>query len=413
MKAVVFSLGCKVNSWEGSALMSGLKELGYEVSDRLSSADLYIVNTCAVTAEAEKKSRQAIARVRKFNPDAKVIVCGCASQKDPQSFAEKGVSLVYGAINKDKLLDVLNETGIKFDDSPCYYEKFNALTDVKTRAFVKIQDGCDNFCSYCIIPYLRGRSRSRPISSVLKEFDGITAKEVVLTGINVSNYNYDGVDLAGLIRLLSRFPVRLRLSSLEDNVISEELLAALKDLPDFAQHFHLSLQSGSDKVLKEMNRKYTTETFLRSVKAIRSYFPSAAITTDVIAGYSTETEEDFKQTLDFCKKVGFADIHCFEYSRREGTAGAKLPELKKDVKRRRMNELLSLKKQLKESFISQNIGKIFKVLPEDVEGDYVVGYTGNYIKVYLEGVFDDDFQYVRLTEPYGEGALGEIIKYVK
>lgn len=413
MKAVVFSLGCKVNSWEGSALMSGLKELGYEVSDRLSAADLYIVNTCAVTAEAEKKSRQAIARVRKFNPDAKVIVCGCASQKDPQSFAEKGVSLVYGAINKDKLLDVLNETGIKFDDSPCYYEKFNALTDVKTRAFVKIQDGCDNFCSYCIIPYLRGRSRSRPISSVLKEFDGITAKEVVLTGINVSNYNYDGVDLAGLIRSLSRFPVRLRLSSLEDNVISEELLAALKDLPDFAQHFHLSLQSGSDKVLKEMNRKYTTETFLRSVKAIRSYFPSAAITTDVIAGYSTETEEDFKQTLDFCKKVDFADIHCFEYSRREGTAGAKLPELKKDVKRRRMNELLSLKKQLKESFISRNIGKIFKVLPEDVEGDHVVGYTGNYIKVYLEGVFDDDFQYVRLTEPYGEGALGEIIKYIK
>ena len=413
MKAVVFSLGCKVNSWEGSALMSGLKELGYEVSDRLSAADLYIVNTCAVTAEAEKKSRQAIARVRKFNPDAKVVVCGCASQKDPQSFAEKGVSLVYGAINKDKLLDVLNETGIKFDDSPCYYEKFNALTDVKTRAFVKIQDGCDNFCSYCIIPYLRGRSRSRPISSVLKEFDGITAKEVVLTGINVSNYNYDGVDLAGLIRSLSRFPVRLRLSSLEDNVISEELLAALKDLPDFAQHFHLSLQSGSDKVLKEMNRKYTTETFLRSVKAIRSYFPSAAITTDVIAGYSTETEEDFKQTLDFCKKVDFADIHCFEYSRREGTAGAKLPELKKDVKRRRMNELLSLKKQLKESFISRNIGKIFKVLPEDVEGDHVVGYTGNYIKVYLEGVFDDDFQYVRLTEPYGEGALGEIIKYIK
>ena len=347
MRAVVFTLGCKVNGYESASLITGLKEIGYEVSDKLSYADLYIVNTCAVTAEAEKKSRQAIARVKKFNPAAKIIVTGCASQKSPESFlAKEGVTLVTGAINKDKIIDLLSESGVVMDEGGEYYQRFNACRDLKTRAYVKIQDGCDNFCSYCVIPYLRGRSRSRSVESVLREFDALSAKEVVLTGINISKYSYNGCDLKDLVKELSVYPVRLRLGSLEDVIVDEDLLSALKALPDFAEHFHLSLQSGSDKVLKEMNRKYDTAKFFDSVNLIRKYFPSAAITTDVIAGYSTETDEDFEKTMDFCRKVAFADIHCFEYSRREGTVGFGLPELDKKIKKERLDRLIGLKKEL-------------------------------------------------------------------
>ena len=409
MKAVVFTLGCKVNSYESSSIMRGLCELGYEVSDKLSYADLYIVNTCAVTAEAEKKSRQAIARVKKFNKDAKIIVCGCASQKSPESFIEKeGVSLVTGAMNKDKILDILFEKGIKIDDGSDYYEKFTAIEGFKTRSFVKIQDGCDNFCSYCIIPYLRGRSRSRPIESIERELDSLSAKEVVLTGINISKYSFDGKTLNDLVSRLKKYPFRIRLGSIEDVIIDRELLSALASLPDFAEHFHLSLQSGSDKVLKEMNRKYTTEKFLDSVALIREYFPSAAITTDVIAGYSTETDEDFAKTLDFCEKVRFADIHCFEYSKRDGTAGAKFKELPAAVKKDRLNRLLELKKRLKSEYIDSFIGKELSFLPEDTEDGYTVGYTGNYIKIYVDKKVEGDFYKVRLKERFGDGCLAEL-----
>ena len=410
MKAVVFTLGCKVNSYESSSLMRGLDELGYEVSDKLSYADLYIVNTCAVTAEAEKKSRQAIARVKKYNPAAKIIVTGCASQKDPKVFSEKeGVTLVTGAINKDKIIDLLFESGIKIDESKDYYQKFNAIEGLKTRAYIKIQDGCDNFCSYCIIPYLRGRSRSRSIDSILKELNALSAKEVVLTGINISKYDHEGSTLKDLISKLKDYPVRIRLGSIEDNIVDEPLLVELSKLPDFAEHFHLSLQSGSDKVLKEMNRKYTTERFLQSVELIRKYFKNAAITTDVIAGYSTETEEDFEKTIEFCKKVGFADIHCFEYSKREGTVGARLKELPHSVKKDRLNRLLALKKELREKYLDSFIGKELSFLPEDEEDGYTVGYTGNYVKVYVKGDLGEDFAKVRLKEKYGDGCIAEII----
>ena len=409
MKAVVFTLGCKVNGYESASLVTGLKELGYEVSDRLSFADLYIVNTCAVTAEAEKKSRQAIARVRKFNPAAKIIVTGCASQKSPESFLEKeGVTLVTGAINKDKIIDMLFDSGVKMDDGGEYYQRFNACQGLKTRAYVKIQDGCDNFCSYCVIPYLRGRSRSRSVGSILDELNSVSAKEVVLTGINLSKYSYQGTDLAALIEKLSDYPFRVRLGSLEDVVIDERLLTALKNLPDFAEHFHLSLQSGSDKVLREMNREYDCAAFLSSVELIKKYFPSAAITTDVIAGYSTETDEDFQKTCDFLKTVGFADIHCFEYSRREGTVGYSLRELPSAVKRERLEKLISLKRSLKAEYIGKFIGKTLTFLPEDTEDGFTVGYTGNYIKIYVKENCGEDFTKVRLSRLYGDGALADI-----
>ena len=411
MKAVVFTLGCKVNGYESSSIMSGLKELGFDVGGKLSPADLYVINTCAVTKEAEKKSRQAIARVRKFSPDAKIIVTGCASQKNPESFLGKdGVYLVTGAINKDKIIDIIDSDGIVIDDSDEYYRKYYPVGGEKTRYYLKVQDGCNIFCSYCIIPYLRGRSRSRSIEDVLLELDRVTAAEVVLTGINLSAYFYEGKRLTDLLSAMKDYPFRIRLGSLEDNVVTPELINALKGLKDFAPHFHLSLQSGSDKVLKEMNRHYTTDVFEKSVNLIRENFADAAITTDVIAGYATETDEDFEKTYEFCKKIGFADIHCFEYSPREGTVGYKLPQLKPEVKKARLDRLISLKQRLKNAFAERFIGKVLSFVPEENKNGCIEGYTGNYLRVYAEGdVKFDGVKNVLLTERFKDGLKGKII----
>ena len=409
-KAVVFTLGCKVNSCESASLMTGLKTLGYTVSDELSYADLYVINTCAVTAEAEKKSRQTVARVKKFNPNAQIIVTGCASQKAPQDFLKKqGVTLVTGTNSKDKIIGAINERGNIVWEEKDYYEEFMPENPDKTRAYIKVQDGCNNFCSYCIIPYLRGRSRSRNVEKIVEEIERLSPVEAVVTGINLSAYNYQGIGLKGLIDRLSAVNCRIRLGSLEVGVINEEFLTALKNLKDFAPHFHLSLQSGSNAVLKSMNRKYTREEYLEKCLLIKKHFPSAAITTDVIVGYSTESEKDFKDSLDLCKAVGFADVHCFPYSKREGTVGAKLKELPPSVKDERMGEILALKKQLKDSFIQQNLGKEFWVIPEDCQGNFTVGYTENYVKTYLLGKVEDKKVKVVLKEPFEDGALADIL----
>lgn len=409
MKAVVFTLGCKVNSCESSSLINGLNSLGYETSDELGYADVFIINTCAVTAEAEKKSRQAIARARKFNPDCKIIVTGCASEKDPRAFSEKdNVTLVTGAKAKDKILSMLSERGEKISDCTEYYEEYLPAKTNRTRAFIKVQDGCDNFCSYCIIPYLRGRSRTRKKENVLREIEYLSPAEAVITGINLSAYDKGDEGLTGLMEFLSEVECRIRLGSLEVNVITTDLLAALNNLKDFAQHFHLSLQSGSDKVLKDMNRHYTRDEFLKKCELIRRYFPLAAITTDIIVGYSTETEEDFADSLDLAEKANFADIHCFPYSRREGTAGAKLKELPPEVKKEREERMLALKNKLKSAFIERNIGLTAEFIPEDKEEGYTVGYTGNYIKCYVKGKTPRGKIKVKLVAPFKNGALAEI-----
>lgn len=408
-KAVVFTLGCKVNSRESASLMSGLAQKGYEVSEKLERADLYVINTCAVTAEAEKKSRQAVARMRKFNPLAPVYVCGCASQRDPDAFAQKGVKVVTGAKSKDKLIDLLEEDGVFIEQSDDYYEKYMPAKTSRTREYVKIQDGCDNFCSYCIIPYLRGRSRSRKIESVISEIKSLEAAEVVITGINVSAYNDDGKDLSDLISALTGFSCRIRFGSVEAGIIDERFLKATKSLKDFAPHFHLSLQSGSDRVLKTMNRRYTTAEYYEKVRLIREFYPDAAITTDVIVGYSTETEKDFDDCLEFCEKVGFSDIHCFPYSVRQGTAGARLKRLPDDVKKDRLNRMLALKHKLKSNYINAHIGKELKLIVEEEENGYFVGYTENYIRVYLT-VPASGCVKVLLTEPFEDGALAKLVK---
>ncbi len=409
MKAVVFTLGCKVNSCESNSLIKGLEDLGYVVSDELEFADLYVINTCAVTKEAEKKSRQAIARVKKQNPSAKIIVTGCASEKCPESFSSKnGVDVVTGTSSKEKILELIEKKGEYIFPPETEYHELPLSKTVKTRAFVKIQDGCNNFCSYCIIPYLRGRSRSRSMESIKNEILTLNAYETVLTAINLSAYNYDGKDLTDLINCLSSVDTRIRFGSLEENVISEDLMIALKNLKDFAPHFHLSLQSGSDNTLKAMNRKYTTKEYREGVNLIRKYFPNAGITTDVIVGYPTETESDFIASYNFVKEMEFSDVHAFCFSPREGTVAYNLKDLDGNVKKQRLNKLLELKEQLKSRFLSKNLQTFQDVVIEEYVDGYSSGYTGNYIKVYIKGFVENGKYKVYLTKEYNGGLLAEI-----
>ena len=412
MKAVVFTLGCKVNECESDSLLRGLSDLGYEVSDKLEFADLYIVNTCAVTAEAEKKSRQTVSRINAINPNARIIFTGCATQNNPDAFKDKtNVTVVTGSFNKSKILDFLNSEGVYISDCPDAFEELPPVKTLRTRGFIKVEDGCNNFCSYCLIPYLRGRERSRSPESVLKEIEECKYKETVINGINLSAYNYNGLDLAGLLGLLKTADTRIRLGSLEVGVITDEFLTAAKGLKNFAPHFHLSLQSGSDEVLKKMNRKYTTDEFLSAVKKIRKYFLNAGITTDVIAGFPTETEENFIETLDFIDKVKFSDIHAFPYSPRKGTAAYKLKDLPKPLKKERLERLLIKKKQLKSAFIKENVGKTLEFLPEDIKDGIAEGYSENYIRLYVKDVnADEDIVKVKLTGEYGDGATARPIK---
>lgn len=407
MKAVIFTLGCKVNSRESAEIAGGFAARGYEVSDEPAYADVYVINTCAVTAEAERKSRQAIARLKKFNPQAKVIVCGCASQNAPQSFTEKGAFAVVGARDKDKIFDLLDEGGVDIGASDKYSERYFPLKSGRTREYVKIQDGCNNFCSYCIIPYLRGRSVSRDKKMIKEEIIRLSPVEAVITGINVSDYSFEGDDLASLTEYLADLDCRIRFGSLEACVIDERFLLATKKLKDFAPHFHLSLQSGSDLVLKSMNRHYTCAEYQEKVNLIRSFYPDAAITTDVIVGYSTETEEEFEKSYAFCKNIKFADIHCFPYSVRKGTVGAKLKPIDDAVKKARLDKMLALKQDLKREYLHANLGKTFEFVAEETVDGYCVGYTENYIRVYLNVKGIGEKFKVKLVGEHGDGALAE------
>lgn len=409
MKAVVFTLGCKVNSYESQALLRGFLLRGYEVGEELCFADVYVINTCAVTKEAEKKSRQAVARVKKQNPNAKIIVVGCASQNSPDSFSGKdGVCLVCGTSYKDKIFDYLDGNSVKDDKIEKSYHELPLPKTDKIRAYVKVQDGCNNFCSYCIIPYLRGRSRSRNPENVKNEIISLNTLETVLTAINLSAYDYNGVKLDGLISTLKDVNTRIRLGSLEENVITDSLLENLKKLKDFAPHFHLSLQSGCDKTLKDMRRRYTCSEFMKGVNLIRKYFENASITTDVIVGYPTETDEDFINSYNFIKSVGFSDIHAFPYSQREGTLSSKLKDLPSIIKNERLSRMLELKKELKSSFISKNIETFQDVIVEEYDGKYSLGYTANYIKVYIPKKLSVGKYRVKLIKEFESGALANI-----
>ncbi len=414
MKIAVLTLGCKVNKYESDALIFELKERGFEATDKLEEADAYIINTCAVTNEAEKKSRQMIERAKKFNANAKIFVMGCASQNKPLQFEERGVNFVVGTASKKKLLDDLESLGKKLYDLPASYEDDLFSAQSKTRAYIKIQDGCDHFCTYCIIPYLRGRSRSRSIDSVVAEVGKLPedVKEVVLVGIDVSDFKVDGQKALGmLLQRLDVFGKRLRLSSMEDNLIDEEFLKYLSSLKNFCPHFHLSLQSGCDNVLKKMNRHYTTAQFEQSVNLIRKHFPLAGITTDVIVGFPTETDEDFEKTYEFVERVKFSQLHIFPYSKRDGTVASKLyKDLPGTIKNERLKKLEKLGKKLKNDFIAKN--KTGKVLVEEKTGNFFEGYSENYIKCFIkaDNLKVGEVVKVDFVESFKDGVLCQVDK---
>lgn len=403
MRAVVFTLGCKVNEVESASVMAELDRRGWETSDELSYADVYVLNTCAVTKEAERKSRQLVARALKFNPSARVYVCGCASEKDEGQFEKPNVRFIGGARDKEKVISAIAKDFGGEDCVALGYPK-----SVKTRAFIKIEDGCNNFCSYCVIPYLRGRVKSRSIEDITGEIAACTAPEIVLTGINISAFNGCEEGLTGLIEAISFTDKRVRLGSLECNVIDEGFLSALKNLKDFAPQFHLSLQSGSNAVLRAMNRRYTREEYLEKCALIYDYFPNGAITTDIIAGFCGETEEDFKQSLSIIEEAGFARVHAFAFSPREGTMAFNMPDVPKDIKSERLHRLLNAGATAADKYIKKQLGREYAVINEDFDGEYTCGYTENYIKVYVAGEHGGKIK-VKLLHAFRDGVLAQII----
>ncbi len=417
------TLGCKVNKYESDALRYNLELKGYQTTDQLERADIYVINTCAVTKEAEKKSRQMIARCRKFNANAKIFVCGCASQNNISQFKDKGICCISGSAGKIKIANYIdqilndqnvNDNLVKMDDLPTRYEDDLLAKQTRIRAYIKIQDGCNNFCSYCIIPYLRGRSRSRPIFSIINEVSALSddVKEIVLTGINVTDYKIDGKDgLLTLLQELDTFGKRIRLSSIEKSIMSEEFVRGLANLSNFCPHFHLSVQSGCDKTLQDMNRHYTTSEFYKTVLLLRKYFPRAGITTDVIVGFPTESEEDFLQTYNFIQKCQFANLHVFQYSNREGTVASKLyKDISPAIKHERSEKLLTLSNELHQDFIKAN--RFGKVLVEEKVDDYFVGFSENYIKCYIQSKenLEGKIVKVKIGKPFRDAAKAKLIK---
>lgn len=412
MKICVFTLGCKVNFYESDSLINELNKLGYETTNKLEYADIYILNTCCVTNEGERKSRQLISRCKNFNENAKILVCGCASQKNPEQFKEKNVNVIIGNANKAEIIDKINEENYKqLSELPlCYVDNLHSASQ-RVRAYLKVQDGCNNFCSYCIIPYVRGRSRSRDLKSVLLEAQDLSKNcaEIVLTGINLSDYK---PSLIELIENLKDVPSRLRLGSLEVNVITDDFMQRLVKIKNFCPQFHLSLQSGSNSVLKKMNRHYTKEEYLEKIDLIRKYYPYASITTDLIVGFPTETDECFLESLQTVKKAEFFMVHCFPYSKREGTVASKMPQVLNKVKKERLKQVENVASnlhdkfilKLKENNVEQNLLIEEKVTIDGVE--YYVGHTEYFVKCYLKNnnkFKENDIVKVKILEKFNDG----------
>lgn len=409
MKVKLTTLGCKLNKYESDCMANLLLKAGYEITHD-DFADIYIVNTCAVTQESEKKSRQYIAKCNKINPNCKIIICGCASQNNPDQFKDKkNVFSIIGNEGKENIVDLIKKSTCEVYEFPTAYNDLGDPYITTTRAYIKIQDGCNRFCTYCLIPYLRGRSRSRAIAECVEEATKLShiSKEIVVTGIDMSDFK---PSLGELFNNLQDVDVRIRIGSLEESVVTEELLQSLQKLPKFCPHFHLSLQSGSDSVLKRMNRHYSTAQYLEKVELIRKYFPLANITTDIIVGFAEETEDEFKATCDFVGKVGFGQVHIFPYSRRKGTTADKLykTDLSMSIKKERVDILEKIALTSREKYLNSLLGKSFNVLTEDEEDGFTVGYTENYVKVYLpKSTKKNTIINIKLKEIFKDGVKGE------
>jgi len=390
MKIAFDNLGCKLNQAEAELLIRQFAEAGYKVVSSVDEADVYILNTCTVTQIADSKSRHLLRLAHRRNPEALVVATGCYAQRVPQELAQiEGVGLVVGNEEKQNLPALLQESVCAGGATSLVEDQSADLqAALRTRAFIKIQDGCNSFCSYCIVPLVRGRERSLPVARIVDEVRHRVAggaKEVVLTGTNIGSYNRDGTELVGLVgSILAEADVlRLRLSSLQPQEISTELLELWWD-SRLCRHFHLSLQSGSDGVLRRMKRRYCVDDYQRAVSLIRALVPDAAITTDVIVGFPGETEAEFEESYELCRELRFARTHVFQYSPRSDTEASILPQQVSDsVKKQRSQEMLALARESAKNFRKQFLGKTMPVLWEKQCGEGVwSGFTDNYIKVH-------------------------------
>ena len=404
-KVACYTLGCKVNQYDTEAVLEKFKSAGYEVVDFNEFADVYVVNTCTVTHLSDRKCRQMLRKTKKINPESVLVAMGCYAQIAGEKIKEQvnEIDIIVGTDRRNQIVELVEEflegqeEMINVVSNIMDVREFEEMTishiGEHTRVYVKIQEGCNNYCSYCIIPYTRGRIRSRKEDQVydeVKRLAGLGFKEIILTGIHVLAYGKDLGD-TDLIQLLQRVHdiegiERIRMSSIEPIAINERFIDALSRMPKVCHHFHLSLQSGSDTVLRRMNRKYTTKEYAKSVEDLRALWPDVALTTDIIVGFPGESDEEFEETLEFVKRVQLAQIHIFPFSPREGTPAAKMKQqISPEVKEKREKQLAAVEKVLREAFMKQAIGKEMDVLFEKHHDGYVSGYTSNYLRVQVAG----------------------------
>lgn len=397
MKFNIITLGCKVNSYESNFMKEALVKNGFSFCNLNEKCDILILNTCTVTDTSDKKSLKEVRRLKRENPNAILVVCGCSVQNDKTKYDNLGINILMGNINKSNIVSIIEkylddktpvEYVAKTRDLP--FENMEVDISDHTRAYIKIEDGCDNFCSYCIIPFVRGKKRSKDFSLVLREVQHLANngyKEIVLTGIDTGGYESNGKDLTDLIHEMSKINgiERIRQSSIEITQINEKFINELKNNKKICDHIHIPLQSGSDSILKLMNRKYDLKYFFDKIDMIRSVRPDISITTDVIVGFPGETEEMFLETMETCKKINFSKIHAFPYSERKGTKASmmdgKVPE---SVKHERVKKLLELSDSLEKSYYDKFKGKKLDVLIEEVNEFGSKGHTSNYLMVHTD-----------------------------
>ena len=428
MKVAIYTLGCKVNQYETQAMEQELRARGHEIVPFTGEADAYIVNTCSVTAVSDQKSRQVIHGVQRKHPAAVVAVCGCYAQTHVDDVRKLGVDLIAGTGDRTGFLRLLEETAaekrqIEAIDQPFERRVFEVLPagglEGRTRAMLKVEDGCVNFCTYCIIPYARGRVRSLPIPTAAEQTRQLAAegyREIVVTGIEISSWGQDLKTGETLIDLLEAVcdaapEVRIRLGSLEPRTITEDFCRRAAALPNLCPQFHLSMQSGCDATLKRMNRKYDTARYLESVALLNQYFDRPAVTTDLITGFPEETEEEFRQTLDFLCRCGFAQMHIFPYSIRPGTPAADMRQVPKAVKEERAHRAAAVAAKLHQAYLAACVGAVYPVLFEQPRDGRYFGHAPNYMEVLAEGAdLHNEIRNVKITGTDGESLLGEILE---
>lgn len=421
-KVAIMTLGCKTNQYESEALMDIFYKNRYEIVDFDDFSDIYIINTCTVTHVSDKKSRQMIRRAKKNNPESIVIVMGCYAQISPDEVSQiEGVDIIIGTNARHQILSYIDAYRQNLTSKPYVIiediMKVQQFEDMKlehitthTRAFIKIQEGCNQFCSYCIIPYARGLVRSRPVDSILDEITKLSKSgysEFVLTGIHIGSYGVDlqNVSLIDLLEKIDQISTvkRIRIGSIEPRIITDDFIRRLDVLTKICDHFHLSLQSGSDSVLKRMNRKYTSEEYQHAVEKLRSIYANPAITTDIIVGFPGETEAEYLETLNFVKKIQFSEVHVFPFSIREGTPAATMEnQVSPQIKKQRSEQLIELvtkqNRTYNESFLNQYVDVLF----EETQDAYQIGHTPNYLKVYVElsNEQENDIRVIRQNDIY-------------